>query len=153
MIAYDIVTVSQKSITISGEIWDTVIHNPYQNAIPDFFPLMTNRDDGTWVRWDTTSHPYHLFKYPAFVGESWKISPVDTTGPDQYLNRSQMVSVEPVKIGSQTYLCNVYQYLVAGGHEGQIRNIYIAPGFTIVKGVYITSRSSSWDTVTYTLVQ
>ncbi len=56
-------------------------------------------------------------------------------------------------ITSGCYLCNVYQYLAANGHNGQLRNIYIALGFTIVTGVYITSKSYGLDTLTYTLVQ
>ncbi len=152
-VAYDQVTVSSKTISIDGEIWDTIIHASNNNNIPDFWPLMTIRNDGIWARWaaDSSHHPFHPFKFPALIGESWRVSPSDTTGPDQYLNKSSMIGQELVQAGNQSYLCNVYQHLLAGGHSGALCNIYIAPSFTLVKAVYLSSNGSAIDTTICTL--
>ncbi|MBS1902509.1 MAG: hypothetical protein JSS75_02240 [Bacteroidetes bacterium] len=144
------ITVLAYPDSLSSDLWDTVIQSNPSNSIPDFFPQMSDREDGTWVRWSAGEGQYHLFKSPATINESWKLDST-YTGPDQYLNKCTMIGTTVLTVGSTTYTCNIYQYLMAGGHYGQLRTIYIAPGYSIIKGVYISDSSTGLDTTTYTL--
>lgn len=151
MTAYDIVTIAPQKVSINGEMWDTVVHSSDYYAIPDFFHLLINRNDGVWARFDSGSPALHTYKYPAVSGESYRLDPIDTTGPNQAFNKAKMTGPALITAGNSFYSCYGYQVMLSGGHQGQIRNIYISPGYTIIKGVYITSSNSGWDTLTYTL--
>lgn len=150
--AYDTVTVSLTKTDINGELWENVIHANKYAAIPDFFPMMINRDDGVWVTFDAQDTQYRLFKYPVEVGEEYSISPTRVITADRFIYFPKMTGLSTERYKGTDYLCYNYEYIVSGGHEAQIRRITIAPGFTILKGRYITSQGSrGWDTATYSL--
>lgn len=137
--------------SVGGDLCDTVFQTSYKVQIPDFLPLLASRGDGIWERITRTSAPIHRFKYPASVGESWKLDPTDTNRADQEFSEASLVAIEPITVGKVTYGCFVYQYTVPGGNHGETRTIYIAPGFTIVKGVYTVESAEGYDTTMYTI--
>jgi hypothetical protein len=110
---------------------------------------MANRADGIWVRNSLTDSAFRLFKYPIQVGEKYTTDPSNIDFPQVV----QMTGFATIMIGNTSYFCNAYEF-INGFVQGKSRNIiYVAPGYAIIKGVYIIDQGTSIiDTITYQLV-